>query len=61
MLTLTVDGRVEKTIPVESSDRYRLEVEDFADAVMNKRAPFFSLSETLRNMELMDRLHAACR
>lgn len=60
-LTLTVDGRVEKTIPVESSDRYRLEVEDFADAVLNKRAPFFSLNETLRNMELMDRLYAECK
>ena len=60
-LTLTVDGKVEKTIQVENSDRYRLEVEDFADAIMNKRAPYFSLSETLRNMELMDRLHAACR
>jgi xylose dehydrogenase (NAD/NADP) len=60
-LTLTVDGKVEKTIQVENSDRYRLEVEDFADAVMNKRAPFFSLHETLRNMELIDQLHAACK
>jgi len=58
-LTLTVDGKVEKTIPVESSDRYRLEIEDFADAVLQKRAPYFSLSETLRNMELIDRLLAA--
>ena len=60
-LTLTVDGRVEKSIKVENSDRYRLEVEDFADAVLNKRAPFFSLAETLRNMELMDRLYAASK
>jgi len=58
-LTLTVDGKVEKTIPVESCDRYRLEIEDFADAVLQKRAPSFSLSETLRNMELIDRLLAA--
>jgi len=58
-LTLTIDGKVEKTIQVENSDRYRLEVEDFADAVLNKRAPFFSLDETLRNMELIDRLNAA--
>jgi predicted dehydrogenase len=58
-LTLTVGGKVEKTIQVESSDRYRLEVEDFADAILNQRAPLFSLNETLRNMELIDRLLAA--
>ncbi|MBK9991288.1 MAG: Gfo/Idh/MocA family oxidoreductase [Verrucomicrobia bacterium] len=61
VLTFLVNNRVEKTIPVEKSDRYRLEVEDFADAVLNKRAPLFSLTETLRNMELMDRLYAECR
>lgn len=60
-LTILVDGRVEMTIPVEKSDRFKWEVEDFADAVLNKRAPFFSLNETLRNMELMDRLYAASR
>jgi predicted dehydrogenase len=60
LLTLTIDGQKDEMIPVERSDRYRLEIEDFADAIKNKRAPFFSLSETLRNMELMDRLHAAC-
>lgn len=59
-LTITVDNRVERTIPVAASDRYRLEVEDFADAILQKREPFFSLVETLRNMELMDRLQAAC-
>jgi len=60
-LTVTIDGKVAKTIPVEKSDRYRLEVEDFADAVLNKRAPHFGLDETLRNMELIDRLLAASR
>jgi predicted dehydrogenase len=59
-LTLTVGGKVEKTFPFEKSDRYRLEVEDFADAVLNQREPFFRLTETLRNMELIDRLYAAC-
>lgn len=59
-LTIAVDGRVTQTIEVANSDRYRLEVEDFADAILNKHAPFFSLAETLRNMELMDRLYAAC-
>ena len=60
-LTITVDGQVTQTIQVDNSDRYRLEVEDFADAILNKRPPFFSLNETLRNMELMDRLYEACR
>jgi xylose dehydrogenase (NAD/NADP) len=56
-LVLTV-GTERKEIPVEESDRYRLEVEDFADAVWQKRAPLFSLQETMRNAELMDRLQA---
>ena len=60
-LNITVDGRVTQTIEVANSDRYRLEVEDFAHAIINKREPFFSLNETLRNMELMDRLYAECR
>ncbi|MFT3868278.1 MAG: Gfo/Idh/MocA family oxidoreductase [Nibricoccus sp.] len=59
-LTITVDNKIVQTIPVANSDRYRLEVEDFADAILNNRQPFFSLTETLRNMELMDRLFAAC-
>lgn len=59
-LTITVDGHVTQMIEVANSDRYRLEVEDFADAILNNHAPFFSLTETLRNMELMDRLLAAC-
>lgn len=60
-LTLTIDGQKEEKVPVEKTDRYRLEIEDFADAIVNKRAPLFSLNETLRNMELMDRLYANCR
>lgn len=58
-LTITVDNQVVQTISVANSDRYRLEVEDFADAIMHNHAPHFSLVETLRNMELMDRLMAA--
>lgn len=46
-------------IPVAESDRYRLEVEDFAAAVFEKRAPVMGLEETLRNAELIDRLLAA--
>ncbi len=46
-------------IPVAESDRYRLEVEDFAGAVAEKRTPVMGLAETLRNAELIDRLLAA--
>ncbi len=59
-LTIMVNNRVEKTLPLLVRDRYQLEVEDFSDAILNKRQPHFSMEETLRNMELMDRLYAAC-
>jgi predicted dehydrogenase len=59
-LTRTVEGVVVEKIPVPQSDRYRLQVEDFAEAIMNKRAPYFSLVETQRNMEIMDKLYEAC-
>jgi predicted dehydrogenase len=57
-LTLTI-GEDRREILVQESDRYQLEVEDFADAVQKGRAPLFSLSETVRNMEVLDRLFAA--
>ncbi len=59
-LTLTL-GEERREIAVTASDRYRLEVEDFAEAIQQKRAPQFSLVETLRNAEVMDRLFAASR
>ena len=59
-LTLTAGGeRCE--IPVAQSDRYRLEVEDFADAILQQRAPRLGLAETQRNMEILDRLQAAAK
>ncbi len=58
--TLTlVTGEERRQIPIEASDRYRLEVKDFADAILRSRAPQFSLAETQRNMEVLDRLFAA--
>jgi xylose dehydrogenase (NAD/NADP) len=60
VLTLTV-GEERREISVEQSDRYRFEVEDFAGAVLSKRAPHFSLVETQRNMEVMDSLFAASK
>lgn len=59
-LTLTV-GEERREIPVAASDRYRLEVEDFADAILSRRAPHFGLAETLRNAEVLDQLLAASR
>jgi D-xylose 1-dehydrogenase (NADP+, D-xylono-1,5-lactone-forming) len=56
-----VSGEERREIPVTQSDRYRLEIEDFADAILQKRGPQHSLAETQRNAELMDRLIAASR
>ena len=60
VLTLTT-GEERREIQVAQSDRYRLEVEDFADAILQKRAPRLSLAETQRNMEILDRLQAAAK
>lgn len=59
MMILTI-GEERREIPVAASDRYRLEVEDFADAIQSHRSPAFGLNETQRNAELLDRLFAAC-
>jgi predicted dehydrogenase len=57
-LTLTM-GEDRREIAVAASDRYRAEVEDFAEAIQQRRAPLFSLEETLRNAEVMDQIFAA--
>ncbi|MBL9216559.1 MAG: Gfo/Idh/MocA family oxidoreductase [Opitutaceae bacterium] len=54
-LTLTL-GEETREIPVALGDRYRGEIEDFADAIRQDRAPGFPLAETLRNAEVLDRL-----
>jgi len=59
-LVLTT-GEERREIPVNASDRYRLEVEDFAGAILQKRSPQFTLAETQRNMEVLDQLFAACQ
>ena len=48
-------------IPVEACDRYVLEVEDFSDAIINKRPPSFSLEETQRNVTLISQILAAAK
>jgi predicted dehydrogenase len=59
-LTL-IAGQERREIPVAESDRYRLEVEDFADAILRKRAPHLSLIETERNMEVLERLQSTAK
>jgi D-xylose 1-dehydrogenase (NADP+, D-xylono-1,5-lactone-forming) len=59
-LTLTT-GEERREIAVAASDRYRLEVEDFADAILNKRVPRLALTESLRNMEVIDWLQASAQ
>jgi D-xylose 1-dehydrogenase (NADP+, D-xylono-1,5-lactone-forming) len=49
---ITAQGK--KEIPVKESDRYRLEIEDFAGAILEDRPPLFSLEETVRNMRIID-------
>jgi D-xylose 1-dehydrogenase (NADP+, D-xylono-1,5-lactone-forming) len=43
-----------RQIPVRESDRYVLEVTDFADAILNQRKPLLCLEETMRNMRVID-------
>ena len=57
MILTTGDERQE--IPVAACERYRLEIEDFADAILQRRPPRFSLAESLRNAEVIDRIFAA--
>ncbi|MEO7600280.1 MAG: Gfo/Idh/MocA family oxidoreductase [Opitutus sp.] len=57
-LTL-INGVDRREIPVAASDRYRAEIEDFADAILAKRTPLFPLAESVRNAEVLDRLFAA--
>jgi predicted dehydrogenase len=59
-LTL-VSGTDRRQIPVAQSDRYRGEIEDFADAILHQRAPHFSLVESVRNAEVLDALFAAAQ
>ena len=59
-LTL-IAGEQRTELPVPESNRYQLQVEDFADAILQARPPLLTAEETLRNLELIDRLYAAAR
>ncbi len=58
---LLTTGDEKRELPVPESDRYRRQVEDFADAILLGRPPLLTAEETLRNIELLDRLYAAAR
>jgi len=53
-----VQGEERREIPVAATDRYKLEVEDFAEAILHRRLPRLSLAESARNMEVLDRLRS---
>jgi len=57
-LTLTL-GEERRVIPVAACERYQREVEDFAEAILQRRPPRLGLAESLRNAEVIDRLFAA--
>lgn len=59
-LTL-VQGEEQREIPVAATDRYRLEVEDFAEAILQRRPPRLALAETARNLEVLERLLASAK
>lgn len=43
---------------IAAADHYQLMVEDFADALLNRREPRFSPMDAVRNMEVIDRILA---
>ena len=51
---ITKDGT--RQIPVAESDRYGLEVADFAAAVLEGRTPMLGLDESIRNIKLVEGL-----
>lgn len=45
-----------RKIEVKETNNFVLEVEDFADAVINDRQPMLDLDETLRNIKIIEQL-----
>ncbi len=59
-ILLYKDGAVTE-IPVPECNRYVMEIEDFADAVLQSREPAFSLAETVRNIRLINKILDAAK
>jgi D-xylose 1-dehydrogenase (NADP+, D-xylono-1,5-lactone-forming) len=45
-----------REVQVDESDRYALEVQSFANAVLGRKSSLFSLQESLQNMKVIDML-----
>lgn len=45
-----------RSIPVEASNRYALEIADFADAILKQGQPLLELEVSYRNMKVIDML-----
>lgn len=60
ILVMDADGNTEE-IPVEDSDCYMLEVEEFSDAVLKDREPALGLEETIRNCKLIEAILEAAK
>ena len=54
-ITVTTDEGTDK-ISVEECERYVLEIEDFADAILNDRSPMIKIEDSIRNMRIIDKL-----
>jgi D-xylose 1-dehydrogenase (NADP+, D-xylono-1,5-lactone-forming) len=50
-----------RQVEIAESDRYALEVADFADAVLGRRQPLLGLDESYRNMQVLDMLLATMK
>jgi xylose dehydrogenase (NAD/NADP) len=58
--TITVTTEMgSRQLQVEESDRYTLEVTDFANSILHQKKPQFSIDETYRNMKVIDMLLAS--
>ncbi len=49
-------SRFTKEIDVEACERYLLEIEDFADSIIENRDPLLGLDESLRNINIIEQL-----
>lgn len=54
IIITTKEGKEE--VEVEESKRYQLEIEDFADTILNDREVYIRLDDSIRDMEIMDDL-----
>lgn len=56
-----IEKHTYEEIQIPRVNQYTLMVEDFADALLNNRAPRFPIEDAINNMRLIDRLLASAR